>query len=124
MSFSDYLENVVLDYIFSSTVYAALSTADPLDDGSGIAEPVGNGYTRKSVLTTDWFAASGGTKSNQNAIIFNEASGAWGAITHFALFDALSGGNILASGALTAPVSPISGETPQFAAGDLDVSLT
>lgn len=58
-SFSDYLEDELLDHLFgkstftSPTVYVALSTADPTDSGGSIAEPVGNGYVRKSTVAGD-----------------------------------------------------------------------
>ena len=44
-------------------------------------------------------------------------------MTHFALMDAASGGNMLVHGALIASKSIGSGDTAEFAAGDLDVSL-
>ena len=128
-SFSNHLEVELLDHVFSKgsytppTMYVALSTADPLDDGSGLAEPSGDGYARVQTAGTDWNAALGGAIDNSNAITFNEATGAWGNITHFALFDAASGGNMLLSGALGMSKTFSSGDTATFAAGDLDVSL-
>lgn len=128
-SFSDYLEDELLDHVFGKgsytppTIYIALSTADPLDDGSGLAEPSGNGYARAQTAGTDWNAASGGAIDNANAIAFNEATGSWGTVTHFALMDAASGGNVLVHGVLSASKSIGSGDTAEFAAGDLDVSL-
>lgn len=128
-SFSNYWENEILDHIFSKgsytppTLYVGLSTADPTDDGSGLAEPSGNGYVRIQTSSSDWNTASGGALDNANDITFPEATGSWGTITHFALFDAASGGNILAHGALSQSKSISSGDTAKFAAGDLDVSL-
>ena len=46
--FSDYWENEILDHIFDKdgltppTMFVGLSTADPTDDGTGLAEPSGN----------------------------------------------------------------------------------
>ncbi len=128
-NFSNYLEVELLDHVFGKgsysapTIYVALSTADPLDDGSGLAEPSGNGYARVQTAGTDWNAASGGAIDNSGPIMFNEATGAWGNITHFALFDAASGGNMLVHGALGMSKTFNSGDTAAFAAGDLDVSL-
>jgi hypothetical protein len=128
-SFSDYWENEILDHIFGKgsysppTIYVALSTADPTDDGSGIAEPSGNGYARVQTQASDWNAASAGSLYNANDIMFPEATGNWGTISHFALFDAASGGNMLAHGALSESKSVGAGDTAKFAAGDLDVSL-
>ena len=127
-SFSDYTENKVLDHITGKasftkpTIYVAYSTADPLDDNSGIAEPVGNGYARVTTSGSDWDVASGGATANATAITFPEASGAQGTITHFAAFDASSGGNQLWHGTLDASRVITSGITPRFAIGELDIT--
>ena len=128
-SFADYLENKILDHIFGKgiytppTIYVALSTADPGDDGSGLSEPSGNGYARKSTIASDWNTATGGTLDNANVITFAEASGNWGTISHFALMDAATGGNLLVHGALNVSKSIGSGDTARFEAGDLNISL-
>jgi hypothetical protein len=128
-SFADYWENEILDHLFGKgsytppTIYVGLSTADPLDDASGLAEPSGNSYARVLTAGSDWNTASGGTIDNANEITFPQASGSWGTLTHFALFDAASGGNMLAHGALSISKTISSGDTAKFAAGDLDVSL-
>jgi hypothetical protein len=128
-SFSDYWENEVLDHLFGKgnyappTIYVALSTADPGDDGSGISEPSGDGYARAATAAIDWSAAAGGTLTNADAIEFPEAADAWGTVTHFALFDAAAGGNLLAHGALSESKAIGAGDIARFAAGDLDISL-
>jgi hypothetical protein len=88
-----------------------------------VREPSGNAYARVSTTGADWNTASGGALDNANDITFPEATGSWGTITHFALFDAATGGNMLAYGALSTPKIIGSGDTAKFAAGDLDVSL-
>jgi len=128
-SFADYWENEILDHLFGKgsytapTIYVGLSTADPTDDASGLAEPSGNSYARVATAGADWNVASGGAIANANDITFPEATGSWGTITHFAIFDAASAGNMLAHGALNVSKSISSGDTAKFAAGDLDVTL-
>ena len=128
-SFSDYWENEILDHLFGKgsytppTIYVGLSTADPGDDGTGLSEPSGNGYARVATSAADWNSASGGSLDNADAIDFAEATGDWGTITHFGLFDAATGGNVLAHGALTLSKTISNGDTARFATGDLDVSL-
>lgn len=131
-SFSDYLENKLLDHIFGVTaytastpnVYVALSTADPLDTGAGIAEPSGNNYSRVAVANsgTNWDTAASGATANKTAITFPTASGSWGTITHFAIFDN-GGTNMLMHGSLTTQKAVGTGDTPKFNIGDLDVTL-
>jgi hypothetical protein len=96
LTFSNSFENVVLDSILGSgatllgsTLEVALSSTNPTEDGSGITEPVGNGYSRKSISNdaTYWGAAADGEKTNASTIIFAEASGAWGTMTHWAIYD-------------------------------------
>ncbi|MFQ5441451.1 MAG: hypothetical protein ACE5EB_01865 [Thermodesulfobacteriota bacterium] len=129
MSFADYLENKILDHIVGKTaytmptVYVGLSTADPLDDASGLAEPVGNAYARVATAGTDWNAAAAGSIDNANVITFPQATGSWGTVTHFALFDALTAGNMIASGALTASKAIGNGDTADFAANQLTITL-
>jgi hypothetical protein len=127
--FSNYWEDKILDHIFgkdnytSPTIYVALSTAEPLDDASGFAEPTGNAYARVGTSPSDWNAASGGVLNNASDIIFPKATGSWGTITHFALFDAATGGNMLAHGALSQTKTVDSLYTATFDAGDLNISL-
>lgn len=129
-SFGDYTEDKVLDHITGKTsftmptAYLGLSTADPTDDGSGLAEPSGGSYARVATSGSDWDAASGGATANAAALTFPEASGDWGTITHFALFDAASGGNMLAHGDLTLAKDVNNGDTISFPIGDLDITLS
>lgn len=131
MSFSDYWEVEILDHLFMKgaygplvNIFVGLSTADPLDDWSGIAEPVGGNYARTSTAGADWNAAAGGSIDNANAIIFAAATGAWGLCGWVVLFDLIAGGNGLASGALTLAKNVNNGDTARFAAGNLICTLT
>lgn len=128
-SFSDYAENKVLDHIVGKTsftmptVYLALFTAAPSDSGGG-TEVSGNNYSRKSTAGSDWVAASGGATSNATVLTFATPSGSWGTVTHFALFDASTTGNMLAWAPLSASQAVGTGNTVSFAIGDLDITLT
>ena len=127
MSFADFLEGELLDHLFNigaysaPTMYVGLSTADPTDDASGLAEPSGNGYVR--IACAAW-SRSGNEIDNDSAVTFAEASGSWGEITHAGLFDAESSGNLLLSFALDTPRTITSGITPRFSAGELNITLS
>jgi hypothetical protein len=129
--FSDFLENELLDHVFGNaaysapaTIYVGLFTAAPTDAGGG-TECTGGSYARIGVTNnaTNFPAASAGLKSNGTAITFVTATGSWGLVTHFALFDAVTAGNQLGWGALTASKTIDSGDTPSFAIGELDITL-
>lgn len=125
MSFSNYLENELLDYIISHySVYIALSKANPGEDGSGLDELSGCGYARASAPSGDWNAAADGSKDNKNKIEFPEATCGWDTVSYIALCDASSGGNVLMSTALSSSVTVLDGCTAFFDVGDLEISLT
>ena len=130
MSLGDYLENKLLDHLTGNvsftmpTAYVALSTADPGEGGSTIAEPSGNGYARVATSAATWDAAASGAIQNGAAISFPTASGSWGTITYVALFDAVSGGNFMGSGALTAGTAITTDQIARFDVGALDITLT
>jgi hypothetical protein len=128
-TFSDYWENEILDHVFGKgdytppTIYVGLSSTDPGDSGDGLNEPNGNGYARVQTTESDWNVAASGLLDNANTILFSTATGDWGTLTHFALFDSAFGGHLLAYGALSQPKAFGSGDTARFAGGELDVTL-
>lgn len=125
MSFSNYLETEVLDFAFTTGTatrptawYLALYTAAPSDTGGG-TEVSGGGYARQSVT----FTVSGNTASNNAAIEFPTATGNYGTVTHIGVFDALSGGNLLAYASLTTSKTIETGDVFRVPSGDLDITL-
>lgn len=127
-SLSDYAELKVLDHIVGKTsftlptAYVALFTAAPTDAGGG-TEVSGGSYARKATTGADWNAASAGATSNANTITFATATAAWGTVVAFALFDALTVGNMLGWADLTVSKAVGSGDTAQFSAGNLALTL-
>lgn len=122
---SDYLENKVLDHILGTTaytmpttVYVGLSTATFADDNSG-TELSGSGYARQSITFN---AAASGATDNDAAVEFPAATGSWGDVSHFGLFDASTGGNLLIHGAFTTSKTIATGDILKISAGDLDVT--
>ena len=127
-SLSDYIESEILDHVLKTgdftqpaNLYVGLSTADPTDDASGIAEPSGNGYAR--VNHNAWDTATSRATENTGTLSFPEASGSWGTITHFFISDAATGGNMVAHGALSASKTIGSGDNASFQDGAIDVSF-
>lgn len=122
---SDYLENEILDHILSvgsytmpTAVYVGLSTGSFNDDNSG-TELTGNNYSR---VAATFSAASSGTTSNSAAIEFAAATGSWGSVSHFGIFDAASAGNLLIHGAFTTAKTIASGDILKIPTGDLDIT--
>lgn len=134
--FSDRSENAILNSIFGKTsdfgvlasaptIYLALCTAAPNDasTGSTLTEANYTSYARKQTSASDWGTASGGSISNSGELAFPQATGGSSTVTHVALVDASSGGNVIAWGALSSSLAVSSGITPRFQAGQLSLSL-
>ena len=66
--------------------------------------------------------ASGGVADNTNNIEFTAATGSWGTVTHWGLFDASTSGNLLIHGALGTSKTIGSGDILRISAGELDVT--
>lgn len=122
---SDYLENEILDHILSvgsytmpAAVYVGLSTGSFNDDNSG-TELTGNNYSR---VAATFSAAASGTTSNSAAVEFAAATGSWGSVSHFGIFDAASAGNLLIHGAFTTAKTIASGDILKIPTGDLDIT--
>lgn len=130
-SFSDYTENLVLNWLFTTNSatrptawYVGLFTAAPSDTGGG-TEISGNGYARTATGTMSVSGTSPTLCTNSSAIEFPAASGGnWGTITHVAVFDASTSGNMLGWAALTTSRTINDGDILRIPANDLDITLT
>jgi hypothetical protein len=125
MAFTNYLENKVLDYVFSGgsfsqpgTKYLALYTVAPTDSSAG-TEVTGGGYVRQTVALT----TSGSDTTNSGAVEYATATAGYGTVVAVAVLDANSGGNMLAYASLTANKTIGVGDVFRVPAGDLDISL-
>lgn len=123
---SNYLENALINvtlrntaYTSPTTVYVGLFTSDPTDAGSG-TEVSGGSYARKSAT---FGAPSNGASSTSADVQFDQATGDWGTVTHFGIFDALTTGNLLYHGALTSSKTIETGDVFKIASGNLTVTL-
>ena len=138
---SDYLENKIVDHILRATaftapatVYVGLLTATAADTGGG-TEVTGGSYARVAVTsaTTAWNGTHGdttgassgtdGTIENAAVITFPTPSAGWGTATHWGVYDAASGGNLLIYAALTVAKTINTGDAVSFAAGALSLQI-
>ena len=127
---SDYLEDKLLDHVLGnpaftqpSNIYLALFTADTgLEANSPSAEiyTSGTAYGRQSV---SFAASSSGSASTSATVTFSAATANWGTVTHVAVMDASTSGNVLFYGAVTTSKTIESGDTFQVSSGNLTVSL-
>lgn len=118
-SLSDFAEDAFIDHLLKvapmvqpAALWVALSTTDPTEDGSGISEPSGFSYTR--IRYENWIAGAGRRSGNAAAIQWLVASGPWGPLGYWALFDASTGGNMLFYGDVATPVPIVAGNRFEF----------
>jgi hypothetical protein len=130
---SDYLENA----LFSATlrggshtggsVFAALFVTNPTDAGTG-SELTDTAYVRQRAHTTvasDGFTApNNGSGSNTRNLVFPAISNTQVTITHWGLFDAQTGGNLLYHAPLTNPKTLDPSDVLSFPVGSLIVNLS
>lgn len=134
MSFTNYLEERILNHFFRATAQtgptghwvglASAATSEETPTLTELTSGTAPGYARVSIT----FAAP--TQGADFAEILNSAlvsfpanSGGsdWPTVTHFLIADAVSAGNILAVEQLNAPRTVQPGDIAEFAAGSLAV---
>jgi hypothetical protein len=133
-SFSDYLENKVLDHIFNdgtfsvpTTVALGLWTSALTDASTGATSGEAN-YTTYARVTTaagDFSAAASGSKTNTSAFTFPACTAGSSTITFWGTFDSatIGAGNMLVWGTTTSTVISTTQTPPTVAIGGLVVTL-
>lgn len=125
---TNYVEEAVLnemlrgvDFTPPTSVYVALfETAT--DDAGGGTEVSGGSYARQTVSFTAATQVSGMAEcSNDAAIEFVDMPAV--TVTHAAIFDASTAGNMLYHGALSTQRDVAAGDTFKFDAGELTVRM-
>ena len=130
MSLSNEYEGKMLDHLFgiaamtSPTLWIGMSTADPLDDGSGLDEPTGIGaYVRVAVAA---WTRTVSEVANTNDFSFPEADANQGTLTHLVAFDdetSVLPANIVFSFEMDSPLAVDSGDQVTFHAGNCSVIM-
>ena len=127
MSFSDNAETLVLNWVFTGGAatrptawYLALFTTDPTDADTGTeVSTVGTAYARQSVT----FTVTGDTASNSAAVEFPTATASYGTVSHIGVYDAVTGGNLIAHAALSTAKTIDTGDVLRLPSGELDITL-
>ena len=130
---SNFATTELIDHIFkaayspAATLYLALCTAAPTaaSTGSTITETDYTNYVRKSFTGSSVFAAAASRAIAQNAQLeFAQAGGAGASnITHWAILDAATNGNMLAYGSFNSAWNVVSGNTPKIASAEIEISI-
>lgn len=110
-------------YTPHATLYIGLLLDLPTNAGSGFTEVTGTAYARvtKTNNDTNFPDCTPGSreKSNGTVITFPEAGGAWGTPEYVGIFDAVSGGNLIAIAKEANPTAITTGNIRSYAVGQL-----
>lgn len=124
--FTDFAENELLDHILSVApypsplnVFLSLHTT-PTDDAGGGTEVVGNGYGREQI---PFAPAVAGVSTSSVLRTFTASGGAWGLISHCALWDSQTGGTMLFHTQLNSSVSVNDTDSIEFQPGAITVTF-
>ena len=134
MSFSNAAETAINEQVFKGTalpwnantdLWLALHTADPGEAGTATtSESAYTSYARVAVSRATGFTVSGATVENAALVQFPISSGGSSLVTHVSIVTTSSGaGTIILSGALNSSQTIVTGNQPQFSAGDLVFTL-
>ena len=127
-SFTNYAECKLLnafagnEVVNSISMWTGLFTAAP-SDLSGGTEVTGGSYARKSSGAWGTCTGSEGFIDNLATITFVTATAAWGTVSHFALLDDSSTGNMIAWATLTASRTVVTNDVAVFAIGSLTITM-
>lgn len=134
-SFSDVFEVDVLKSLLGQTTtildtsggtitpYVGLYTSAPTDAGGG-TEVTGGSYARVDTSSSIWGTpASGSVTNSAGAITFTTATASWGTVVAVGLFDASSGGNLLAWDTISSKAID-NGDTAEIASSAFTITLT
>jgi hypothetical protein len=132
---SNYLENKILDHSLNvaaftqpSALYLGLFTntstnaASNLEAGT-LTDEVGTSGTAYQRQSIAFGAASGGSSANSATVTFPVATASWGTITHVAILDAQTSGNVLYWGAVTTAKPIDIDDTFQVSTNNITISL-
>lgn len=130
---SNYLTTALINLTFRgvsftppTTFYIGLFTTPPTLAGTGGVEvsATSTGYARVSVPQATWLNApdSNNNVTNASQITFGSPTANWGNITHACVYDAASGGNLMAVFALATAKTVNAGDSaPTIPVGSLRI---
>lgn len=126
--FTDHLEALVLEWAFNvgtptrppAAFLGLFETTPTADAGTGGVEQDGGGYARQAIA----FTLTDQTLNPTAIETFGPATGAdWDTCNGFGIWDAITGGNLLAFKDLTTPRTVLLGDSASFATADLTITV-
>ena len=104
----------------TTSAFVSLHTGDPGDTGAN--EVTGGAYARQGPIVFTNVGSNPTVASNSALLSFPVATAAWGVITHFGQWDAVTVGNFRGGAALTTSAPVNNGDTARFLPGSLTIT--
>jgi hypothetical protein len=133
MSLTDFAENALLNHIFgnttytpSATVWVGLGQASAGETGAAFSEATYGSYARVIIGTGEtatWTPATARVLIQAGVLTFPKSTSGDQTYSDYAIFDAASGGNMLAYGALTSDINVVVNSTPSIASTEVQISV-
>lgn len=124
MSLTNYLEAALLNHLRGGTaftqpsgLFVKLHTGDPGEDATS------NAAAETTRVEASFGAPSGGVMANDAEVLWESVSDSE-TYSHFSVWDAVTSGNPLGYGSLSASKAVTAGEDARFAVGALTWTLT
>ena len=133
MSLTDFGANTIIDAALGiqampATVYLALCYTQPdtATSGSTLLEPSDASYARQSIATGSpaWTDSVSGVSTVNSAITFPVATEDWNIVTHWAIVDALTAGNLILWGSFDSGYQILDGQRVSLPVNSIAISLT
>jgi len=105
-----------------STQYVTLFNGDPRGAGSEVISTITGSANRLAIASSMAAASSGSASSNADLTFTSNAAGSE-TVDYIAIYDAQTGGNLLASTSVTSK-SVASGDGVSISSGNLSISIT
>lgn len=125
MPASVHARNLILNAVFRNTAgtlpsawYVALFTADPEVSTSNEVDAAD--YAR---ISATFVAPLAGVTRNASDVTFTAATSDWGDVSHIAIFDAVTSGNMLGSTALESVMTIETDDQVKILAGELEIEV-
>lgn len=124
--FSNYLKEKIIKHFFNiqsfsspSNIYVGLFVGSPVNSG------VEASYTNYSRMPVTFSAANNGSISQSSTIKFPLSGNAQsGTLTHYGLYDAETGGNLMSYGELDPQLNIVKDNMPRILGGSISVSIS
>lgn len=129
---TNFVKNGMLNHMFggmpmnpAGVLYAGYTTSAPTDAGGG-TEPSAGAYARSAVANNATFfpVTTGNTKLNGQEILFPEATGEQGTASYVALWDSITGGNMLSYHPINPTKAIDTPDVPRIAPAQIAIVLT